>query len=600
VTDQAANGEIDVGAIAGPTVGLRRLTLTRALRLAVLALGLGVGASSLVLARRGSGYSFAGSTAYAAAAELIAGYALLVIGFVAWTRPRQQRLGAILVAAAIAWFLLEWNNPRVGSSFVFSIGLVFYVAAAPLVAHAVVTYPDGHLGSWPVRLGIAFAYGSAVVVLGVIAATVFNPAAEGCSQCPRNLLLVDGNHGVYSAVNRVGVYLGVGWSLLLILLVVAGLIRSTPANRRLATPAAAAGCAYLGLVASDFFHSSSRGFLSNDWQDRRLWLAEAAALSLLALAVAWEWLRARRARSQVASLVLELAESPSPGGLRDLLAVTLRDPSLELGYPLEVGRLVDARGQPVRLTGEITPLLHAGREVAHLSHRSGLLEDPSLAEEVVKAAGLALANERLQAEVRAQLDDLSASRSRIVESGDAERRRLERDLHDGAQQRLVGLSLSLRLARMQLERDPDPVLLGRIEDAEAELHAALAELRELAQGIFPAVLDDEGLAAAVEALGEEVPTPFKIGELPGGRFDPAVEAAAYFVIAGAIRQSGATALAASAAHHDGRLVVELESDGAPAEIVDLEDRVGALDGTVQVSREPNGQVRIRAEIPCDL
>jgi signal transduction histidine kinase len=588
-----------MGATSGASVGLGRLALARGLRLAVLALGLAVGASSLVLARRGSGYSFAGSSAYAAAAELIAGYALLIVGLVAWTRPRQRRLGEILVASAVAWFLLEWNNPSVGSSFAFSIGLVLYVAAAPLVAHAVIAYPDGRLGSWPDRLGVAFAYGGAVVVLGAIAASVFDPAAAGCSQCPRNLLLVDGNVGVYNAVNRVGVHLGVVWSLLLIFLIVAGVIRSTPARRRLVTPVAAAGCAYLGLVASDFFHSSSRGFLSNDWLDRRLWLAEAAALSLLALAVAWEWLWVRRVRSQVASLVLELAESPSPGGLRDLLAATLHDPSLELAYPLDDGRLVDAGGQPVRLTGEITPLLHAGREVARLSHRSRLLDDPSLAEEVVMATRLALANEWLQAEARAQLDDLRASRSRVVESGDAERRRLERDLHDGAQQRLVGLSLSLRLARMQLGSDPDPVLLTRIEDAEAEIRAALAELRRLAQGIFPAVLDDEGLAAAIEALAEEVTIPFEIGELPQGRFDSSVEAAAYFVIAGAVRQGEATSLAISAAHRDGRLVVEVGSDSAPAEMVDLEDRVGALDGTVEVSREQSGRVRIRAEIPCE-
>ena len=598
MADRSANVEIETAVTSGPMVGLGRSTLANALRLVVVALGLAVGAYSLVIAQRGSGYSFAGSSASAEAADLIAGYALLAVGLIAWARPSQRRLGMILVAAAMAWFLREWNNPSVGSSFVFSVGLVLYVAAAPLVAHAVIAYPDGRLRSWLDRFGIAFAYGGAVLTLGVIAAWVFDPAATGCSQCPNNLLLVSADNGAYYTINRVGVHLGVVWSLVLILVIVAGLIRSTQARRRLAAPVAAAGCAYLGLIAADFVHSSSRGLLSNDPLDRRLLLAEVAALVLLALAVAWEWLRSRRARSQVASLVLEMAESPNPGGLRDLLATTLHDSSLELGYPLGEDRLVDARGQPIRLGGEITPLIMGGHEVARLSHRTGLLADLSLADEVIKAARLALQNERLQAEVRAQLEDFRASRLRIVEASNTERRRLERDLHDGAQQRLVGLALSLRLARSQLGADPAPALLERIADADTELHAALAELRGLAQGIFPAVLDEEGLAAAVEALSEEARTPIEIGELPEERLDPAIEAAAYFLIAEMARRSGATSLTVSAAHPQDRLLVEVVSDSAPAEIVELEDRLGALDGTLEVSREASGRVRIRAEIPC--
>jgi signal transduction histidine kinase len=568
------------------------------LRLSLGATGLAVGAYSLALARSEPGYSFGGTSTYASSTELIASYALLAVGLVAWSRPREARLGAILVAAAIAWSLLEWNNPGSGSALVFSVGLVLYLAAIPLVAHAVVSYPDGRLRSRLDTVGLGFAYVGAVLVLGLFTASVFDPAAEGCSLCPRNLLLVYGDNGAYQSINRVGVRLGVGWSLLLIALILAGLARSTPARRRLAAPVAVAGCVYLLLVAADLLHGAGRGFLTNDSLDRRLWLGEAAALCVLAGAVAWGWLRARRTRSELAGLVLELAESPPPGGLRELLAGMLHEPSLELAYPLADGRLVDAGGNPVRLEGETTPLVRAGREVARLSHRPGLLDDPSLADEVAAAARLALENERLQAEARAQLDDLRASRARIVETGDAERRRLERDLHDGAQQRLVTLSLSLRLARSQLRPDGDPALLTRLEEAEAEIRAALAELRELAHGIFPAVLDEEGFAAAVEALAEEATIPFQITALPDERFDPSVEAAAYFVVSKAVRRSDVNALTVFATRHNGRLVIDLESDSAPAEIVELEDRVGALDGTVEVVHEPGPRVRIRAEIPC--
>jgi signal transduction histidine kinase len=574
--------------------------MARASRFAVLAAGLVFGVFSLALARRGAGYSFGGSSAFAAAAELVAGYALLAVGLVAWGRPRQARLGTILVVASFAWFLLEWNNPAAGSAVVFTIGLVLYAAAPPLVAHAMLAYPDGRVGWWPGRVVLALAYAGSVLVLGLLAATVFDPAAEGCAQCPRNLLLVgDGNSGAYGSLNRAGIYLGLAWSLLVIVLAAGHLVRSTPAQRRLAAPVVVAGSAYLGLVAADFAHSLHRGYLGNDWHDRRLWLGEAAALCVLALSVIWAWVRARHTRSALARLVIELAGSPPPGGLRDVLASVLHDPSLQLAYPLTGGRLADARCREVELTGEITPIVRGGQQVALLSHRPGLFAEPALAEEVAVAARLALDNERLQAEARSQLEELRASRGRIVQSGDAERRRLARDLHDGAQQRLVTLSLALRLARTRLGPGLDHALAERIDKAEGELRAALADLRELAQGIFPALLAEEGLSAAVEALAEAAPVPLEITALPDERLSSPVEAAAYFVVSEAVRRDAAGPLKVSAARHNSRLVVEVEGDSVPAEIIGLQDRVGALDGSVTVVREPRGRATIRAEIPCE-
>jgi signal transduction histidine kinase len=574
--------------------------MTRALRFAVLAAGLAAGVFSLAVARGGAGYSFGGGSAFTGVAELAAGYALLAVGLAAWMRPRQARLGAILVAASFAWFLLEWNNPAAGSAVVFTIGLVLYAAAPPLVAHAMLAYPDGRVGWWPGRLGLALGYAGSVLVLGLLAAAVFNPAAQGCAQCPRNLLLAgSGSSGAYGSLNRVGFYLGLTWALLAILLAVAHLARSTPARRRVAGPVVVAGCAYLGLVAADFAHSLDRGFLGLDGLDRRLWLGEAAALAVLALAVIWAWVRARHTRSALARLVIELAESPPPGGLRDVLAGVLHDPSLRLAYPLADGRLADARCRAVELTGEITPIVRGGQQVALLSHRPGLLAEPALAEEVAATARLALENERLQAEAWSQLEDLRASRSRIVQSGDAERRRLVRDLHDGAQQRLVTLSLALRLARTRLGAGIDPAFAGRMEEAEAELRAALADLRELAQGIFPVILAEEGLSAAVEALAESVPVALDITALPDERLSPPVEAAAYFVVSEAVRRAAASTLRVSAARRGSRLVVEVEGDSMPAEITDLRDRAGALDGTVTVAQGPGGRAVVRAEFPCE-
>jgi signal transduction histidine kinase len=317
-----------------------------------------------------------------------------------------------------------------------------------------------------------------------------------------------------------------------------------------------------------------------------------------ALAVAWGWLRVRRTRSSLARLVVELSEPARRGGLRDALARALVDPQLELAYPVGEGRYVDAQGRPVdveSLDGRpATPLVREGRPLAVLVHRAALRDNPELVDEVASAARLALENERLQAETRARLEDIRASRARIIEAADAERRRLERDLHDGAQQRLVGLSLALRLLRGQLASDQQQTFSRRLDLVEAELQGAVAELRDLAHGIHPAVLSDEGLAAAVEALAEGGDAPLLIDGLPDERFAPVVETAAYLVVAETAKTG---AVRVSVTRRDGALIVDVEAAAEPEQLVDLEDRVGALNGSLGVKRAP-GVVRIRAEIPC--
>jgi signal transduction histidine kinase len=565
--------------------------------LALWPVGFAVGAVSLAIARGTPGYGFAGSSLWTSAAALAAGWALIAVGLIAWERRPGSRFGLLLAASGFGWFLLEWNNPGIGSELGFAVGLALYMVGIPLIAHAVLAYPSGRLSGWPDRAGLATAYVGAGLVLGLLPALFFDPASQGCGQCPGNLLLVRDDPDLFSGLNRVAVQLGLGWSLALILLVALQLGRSTPALLRLRIPVAAAAMTFLGLVAWDFLYSLNRGTLGSDPTDRRLWLGEAAALLALASGVGWSWLRGRRTRDAVARLVVELAGSPAPGGLRDVLADTLGDPSLQLAYPLADGRRVDAQGRPLSLEGTATPLVRGGRQVAFLAHRAGLLDDPGLAEEVAAASRLALENERLQAELAAQLEDLRTSRVRIIATGDAERRRLERDLHDGAQQRLVGLLLSLRLARSTLATMPGQ--RSRIDQAEHELRVALGELRDAAHGIFPAVLADEGLAAAVEALAEGATVPIRITTLPEGRLELGVETAAYFVVSEVVGRSRGT-VTVGVTRCDGQLVVEIERDGdALEDVVDLEDRVGALDGRLVVVHAPGERVRIRAEVPCE-
>jgi signal transduction histidine kinase len=380
-------------------------------------------------------------------------------GLYVWWRRRATRSGPLLAAAGVAWFFPEWNNPGIGVGVAFTLGLVASATAPPLVAHAVLAYPFGRLSSAVERLTVTLAYVDVVLVLGFVPALFFDPR-QACSLCPPNLLLVDSKPQLLDYLDRWGVWLGLVWAIGIAALCVWRLARSSAPLRRLRAPVLVAGTAYLVLVGLDFIHSLPRGQLGNDSFEYRLWLGQAATLCLVALGVTWSWLLGRRTRSAMARLVIELGESLAPGELREVLARSLGDPDLDVAYPLsDPERFVDARGTTVdraaREGRAETPLVRRGETVALLLHRQGLLDDPAVVDELLAATRLALENERLQAEVLAQLKDLRASRARIVATGDAERRRLERDLHDGTQQRLVGLTLALRLAVAQLGQDPD-------------------------------------------------------------------------------------------------------------------------------------------------
>jgi signal transduction histidine kinase len=576
------------------------MNLRTVIGVGLLVTGTTLGLLTFSFARAHPAYSLVDESDLRAAAELAAGWALLAAALIISVNQRRTRFAALAVAASFGWFLAEWNNPELGSAFVFTIGLLLFAVAPPLVAHATLSYPAGRLTSWLDRAGLAAAYAGALLLLGLFPVLVFDPSAQVCTECPRNLLLlVHDSSDRFRPLNRIGIDAGLGWSLALIVLLTLQLARATSARRRLVWPVSSMAAVYLAFVSWEFAHSLGRGSLSNDPTDRNLRLAQACALIALAASTLWDTARHWGIRKALASLVVDRTGSPAPRDLRELLVATLGDASLQIAYPLRDGRLVDADGNVVGLEGDVTPIVRDDETVALLSHRPGLLDDPRLVEEIAAAAHLALANERLQAEARAQLDDLRASRARIIESGDAERRRLERDLHDGAQQQLVGLSLALRLARAHLGSEPDPAVLARFDEAESELRAAFAELRELAHGIFPAVLAEEGLSAALEALVEEVRIPIELSALPDERFDAAVEAAGYFVVSETATRRPAGALRVSATRIDGCLVVEVEGEGAPEQTVDLEDRVGALNGSVEVVRNDEGRVTIRAEIPCE-
>jgi signal transduction histidine kinase len=315
----------------------------------------------------------------------------------------------------------------------------------------------------------------------------------------------------------------------------------------------------------------------------------------------------QRARGNVGDLVVEL-NHVQPGQVRDALARAVGDPTLEVGLWLpDRDAWVDEQGEPLHLPpGEGRHATYIGERLAVVVHELDLVDQPALLEAAGSAARLALENARLQAELRAQLVELRESRARIVRAGDEERRRLERDLHDGAQQRLLALGMGLQLLGAYV----DPLGRELLAESEVELQQALRELRELAQGIHPAALTDNGLADAVRTLAQRAPVPVTVDvEEHMGRLPGHVETAAYFVVAESLANIAKYAEASEAwvmvGRENGSAHIEIRDDGQGGATPDrgtglrgLADRVGALDGRLTIDSPPGGGTRIVAEIPC--
>jgi signal transduction histidine kinase len=562
--------------------------VTRTLTL-VAALALGI--ATLARARHDPGGSFGGASTTGALAEFAGGWSLVAAGLLLSTR-RRTAVAALLVAAGLLWFAREWSNPAIGSAFAFTAGNVLFAACVPFVAHAALAYPSGRLRTRGAVAAVTAAYVGAVVLLGVLPTAVFDPPRVGCAACPRNLLLLHSDADLYGTLNRWGLRLALVW--------IAALVVAAASRRAHSAPVLVAATAYLVVFGWEVAHALPVGVLGNDATAVRIWQLEALCLVALFGGVVWSIRRERHARAEVARLVLELAGTPRPGGLERVLREELGDASLTLAYRrTDPEAYVDGTGAPVTvavLPGQVvTPLRREEAEVGVIVHDARLLEQPGLVREAVAAAQLALANEQLQAEVRAQLTELQQSRARIVAAGDATRQRLERDLHDGAQQRLVGLLIALRLLRAEHAAVADPAAATVLDAVGASVDEALDALREIAHGLYPTVLADDGLKAALEMARERSPDRVRIAATVGGRFPRPVENAAYFAATEAAAEAAAVTI--SAVRPLDELVVEIDRGGSPAldagTMQEIADRVGAVGGRVSSA----GSI-VRAEIPC--
>jgi signal transduction histidine kinase len=522
----------------------------------------------------------------------------VLCGLFAWWRRPDSRFGPLMVAAGFANFVstLSWTT----NDLTFTLGQAFDLVPPVLFMHVFLAFPSGHLRG-PLERGLVAGAYFAAVVLQVIRMPF------GVSFGPNNLLEVSANEDAALLTLRIALLTVSAFCLTgvaLLLLRRRGRGRPVRRSRVFIVDAFALGLVMIALL----FVSASFGLPAV----HQIRWATFVTLSLAPLVFLAGLLNARLARSAVGDLVLELRTEPAPTELRDALARALRDPSLDLAYWLpDFGVYADLDGRPVELPdleGRSTTLIDRdGEHIAALIHDPALDEEPELLDGVQAAAGIALENARLHAELRARLEELRGSRARIVEAAQHERQLLERNLHDGAQQRLIALSLDLSLLEGRVDGDSE--VRAGLDAARRELAASLAELREISSGLHPAVVSGHGLGVALEQLAARAPVPVKLDVEVEERLPGALEVAAYYVVSESLANVAKHAQAKTA-----RVEVRRELDELVLEVVDdgvggadsergtglrgLADRVESLDGRLRVWTSRGGGTRVRAEIPC--
>lgn len=524
--------------------------------------------------------------------------AYVLCGVLAWWRRPGSRFGPLMIAVAFANFAstLSWTSIDVA----FTVGQALDLLPPVLFLHAFLTFPSGRLHG---------RFARALVVAGYVTAIgleVVRMLFGGFG--PHNLLELAPNAGAAEAVGRLQF-------VLVSIVCVSGVGVLAARRRRAGRPlrrllALLIDSFALGLVMIAILFLS-QAFGGPAVREIR-WVA-LATLVLAPIAFLVGLLHQRLAGSAVGELVVELRADPAAVDLRDALARALRDPSLTLAYWLpEFDSYAGLDGRPVELPDQqgarATTLIddQAGARVAALIHDPALRDEPELLAGVAAAAGIALENARLHAELRARLEELRGSRARVFEAGSKERQRLERDLHDGAQQRLVALSLELGMLETQLD---DPAASRGVGQARSEIATSLEELREIARGIHPAVVSGHGLEVALEQLAARAPVPVDLTVDVDGRLPEPLEVAAYYVVSESLANLGKYARASSASiavrQHNGQVLVEVVDDGVGGADTErgtglrgLADRVEALDGRLRVWSPNGGGTRVRAEIPC--
>ncbi|MEV4477754.1 sensor histidine kinase [Nonomuraea sp. NPDC049504] len=512
----------------------------------------------------------------------LVGWSFTIAGVLARVRRPRLRTGALMTAVGFAWFahLLTWTHtaPWV------VIGHALNNLYVALVGHLLLAFPTGRLRTRPLRALVALGYAD---VLGVHAAAALLPA------------------GPMAAV-LTGVEYGAGIMLLIAAVTVLAMRwwRAGPVERHeMRSHLWAGALAGIALAANVL-----SVWLAPGWQ-WPLFALFTAALAAVPVAFLAGLLDLRLRRAEVADLLT------GNGRYEQLdvgLARALRDPSLRIAYRAAgQDRFVDVHGRPVAMPAE------GGRQAASLVrcdgdtigaviHDRALLAEPELLDAVAAAAGLTLQNRHLHAELRAKLVELQASRVRLVEAAAAERRRIERNLHDGVQQQLISVAMGLALLDSRLDQQDGARTV--LAESRAGLATALDDLRRLSQGIHPAILSERGLRAAVSELTWSFPVPVDLRWHSADRLSDPVEATAYYVIsealANAAKHARATGVSVQVTAAPGEVAIAVRDNGVGGAnphgggLRGLRDRVEALGGTMTITSRSGTGTTVDAVLPC--
>jgi signal transduction histidine kinase len=537
---------------------------------------------------------------------LLVGVSLLGCGLASWRARPENRVGPTMVFTGFAWFaalLIEASPPWLNTiglavQSVWVIGLVYLLLSFPSGRLA------GRLDRWLVAIGVVAAVG-----FQLLAMLYGNRAGLRCPGCSNNLLQVV--HDNRTAQGWLGLQRLIGAVLIVtvIALLAQRWLRAGAAQRHAIAPVLVAGCATLTALGWAVVFD-----LLGDPLGALPATVYFTLMATVPVAVLFVFLQRRLARGMIAELVVELGGSSASVDLREALARALGDPSLALAFWFPPERhYVDGDGTPVKLpdTGSgrsSTFVARDGQPIAVLLHDPVLEHNAELVASVCAAASLTLENERLQAELRARLLELQASRGRLVQATDSERRRIERDLHDGTQQRLVSIAMSLGLLEAKLpgQAEAAQTLVRETRDA---LALALQELRELTHGINPPLLTERGLPAALDELCRRAAIPTRLDLMIDQRLPDQIETAAYFMaseaLTNAAKHSHGSEIRVFASYRGQRLTVEIGDDGiggatpvGGSGLRGLGDRIEALGGRFTISSPPGQGTMLRAEIPC--
>jgi signal transduction histidine kinase len=520
----------------------------------------------------------------------------LISGTLAWWRRPASRLGPLMIATGFVMALtaLQWSTVPV----LLSIGHLLDLVPAAMFLHVFLAYPTGRVVGRPRQVVVAAGYATAVVLQLAKILLGINPDS---------LFTVTTRPVLAGRIEQVEL---ITMSALLLAGAALLLVRrpsARPVRRRpVALLVDSFGLALIMLAI--LFVGGLRGWP----QIETVRHVTFAVLGLAPVVFLLGLLDARLARTDVGALLMDLRADPA-GDLREPLARALHDPSLTLAFWLpKYSTWADSDGHAVTLPGgsdgRATRVIYRDHEpVVALEFDRSLEDEHELLDAVAAAAGIALENSRLQAELRARLHELQGSRARVIDAEQQERKRLERNLHDGAQQRLVALALEIGLLAGRSADDADTK--ARLLRAKQQVTASLDELRDVARGIHPAVLTGHGLAVALESLTAQAAVPVTLEVVADGRLPEHVEVAAYYVVSESLtniaKHAHATTASVRVTRSAGRLVVEVVDDGVGGADTErgsglrgLADRVEAIGGRLRVWSPADGGTRLEAEIPC--